>query len=362
MYPFPQQVIRLISDSYSADDIVYETDGGIEKLLLLGLSYDHPEIVQKRTHWMYLTNPAGRAIVVLLRFKESNEAIGLVAICRRQVWTHAGIADTGIFCDLVIDKAHRTLGPALFLMQHAIGAADSKAIDKVDGWPSERSQALFKRLPKAEMGSVDIYRRYLNWRTIFEERLPPVPARLVGTLCQIVDKGQDMVKRLTDRHLYTVRHPETFDKAFDELWKVARVRYEEIGVRDSEFLNWRFMASPADEHKVFALFSRCGSRALGYVVYREIEDKTMEICDFLAYKGGHTERYLLNSFCMFVKRSGFRKMSLMFSGSVQSRRSITFCGFIRVSSRLASCRQSASSRLSNNSHAGFTTRADQDVG
>lgn len=351
-----------ISDRYSFRVSKYHTHSTVEKLLLLGLSHKTIESACKRTTWAYLENPAGPAMVCIMNHKETQKDVGLVTLCMRQLWTPNGTATVGIFCDLVTDLSHRTMGPALKMMEHALSGADKAMLDRTYGWPSDSSAALFRRLPAAQVGKINIYRRYFDWTEKLKTRLPTRAASIAGKAIKSLDVCLYRTNTaFMSLFLYT-RSPQFFTEEFDELWDIAKIRYEEIGVRDSEFLNWRFNDIPDHDHKVFALYSRQKNRLKGYIVYREIDEDIIEISDFLSDHGNFSERCLLNSFCAHFRAQGYKKISLLFAGKSKTVQNLWRCGFIKVGSRVCNFRQGDASPLSDNSNQTHVTQADQDVG
>jgi hypothetical protein len=357
-----KKVKSAMADAYTFTVGDYKVNTVVEELLLLGLSHQSEESAHQRTEWAYKNNPAGPAIVCIMRHKESHKDVGLVTVCKRQVWSRNGLAETGIFCDLVIDISHRTLGPALKLMERALIGADEAKLDRTCGWPSERSKALFSRLPQSQVGKIDVYRRYFDWSDEFYSRLPKPLACFVGYIAGLVDSCIYGVKKLIRSKLFTIQHLDEFTPAFDELWSVARARYDEIGVRDASFLTWRFTDNPEQCHKIFAMYSKSGNRLAGYVVYREHKEGTIEISDFLASHSDFSERNLLDSFCTNWRDRGHKKISLLYSGNPNTVRNLWWCGFIHVGSRVCNFRQPDGSKLPVGTAVTHVTQADQDVG
>lgn len=350
------------AEAYTFTVADYKVNTVVEELLLLGLSHQSQESAYKRTEWAYKNNPAGRALVCIMHHRDTQKDVGLVTLCRRQFWTHSGLAEGGIFCDLVTEVSHRTLGPALKLMERALIGADEAKLDRTYGWPSERSISLFSRLPESQVGEVQIYRRYFDWGEQFYNRLPKSLAIIVGNTVGLVDTCFYGVKKLIRSKLFTIQHIDEFGSEFNELWSVARSRYDEIGVRDASFLTWRFRDNPEQCHRIFAMYSKDEKRLAGYVVYREHDEGTIEISDFLASHSDFSERNLLDSFCVHFRELGLKKISLLYSGNPDTVRNLWWCGFIHVGSRVSNFRQPKGSRLQEGTVRTHVTQADQDVG
>ncbi|MFK8077030.1 MAG: hypothetical protein AB8B84_10625 [Granulosicoccus sp.] len=311
----------------------YMPDNDTESWLMLGLSHKDIHSAHRRTQWMYENNPAGRAVICTIRHNESEKEIGMLALSKRQIKTRSGIHSSGIFCDLVTDRSHRTLGPAIKLMQEALNNAKSHSLRRIYGWPNEKSVVLFKRLPSAKLGRVDIYRRYFNWSSIFSDHLPRLPAQVLGAVFKFADNTLQWVLEQVNRQLYQVREISEFDQHFDALWSTASERYEEIGVRNAEFLNWRFCQNTEDDHRILAIYSRKTKKLTGYIVYRELNETSVEISDFLAIDSRFAERALLRASSSYIRNKGYQKISVHFTGNSSTARNLWTCGFIKVGSQ-----------------------------
>jgi len=106
--------------TYSVHVDDYRQKAGVEDLLMLGLSHKTSNSAKKRTEWIYKNNPAGKATVCIVKHNDTNQDVGLLTLCRRAIWTPKETVNAGIFCDLVTDKSHRTLGPALSRMTNQL--------------------------------------------------------------------------------------------------------------------------------------------------------------------------------------------------------------------------------------------------
>ena len=348
--------------SYSVRVESYEPDNGTESLLMLGLSHKDSHSTHRRTEWMYKNNPAGRAVVCTITHNKSEKDVGVLALCKRQIKTRCGIQNSGIFCDLVADRSHRTLGPALQLMQEALNTAKPLKLNKIYGWPNEKSIVLFKRFPKAELGQVAIYRRYFNWRSIFSDHIPRLPAVVLGSVLNVADKTLQWVLQQLIKRLYDVREIDSFDESFDALWSTASERYQEIGVRNAEFLNWRFCQNSENQHRIFAVYSRKEKNLVGYVVYRKLNETSVEISDFLAKDSRFSERGLLRAFSHHVRTMGYQKVSVHFAGNSTTARNLWINGFIKVGSQASIQFYFSDDDSTLQTPITHITQADHDVG
>ena len=92
----------------------------------------------------------------------------------------------------------------------------------------------------------------------------------------------------------TIGRIESFDDRFDRLWDRCRRDYRVVAVRDSEYLNWRFISRPDASYTVLAaargpdligyIVCRVASidgAAWGYIVDYLVEDRSMRLFSML---------------------------------------------------------------------------------
>ena len=79
---------------------------------------------------------------------------------------------------------------------------------------------------------------------------------------------------------------ESFDQRVDDLWQRCSRQHQVIGVRDRDYLNWRFSSRPDTSYVCLAAARR--SQIIGYLIYRIVEregGRIGYIVDFLSEGG-----------------------------------------------------------------------------
>jgi GNAT superfamily N-acetyltransferase len=121
----------------------------------------------------------------------------------------------------------------------------------------------------------------------FLEILLKVPGvcRLVAALTNGFVGARDLLRRLpsTDGTMTEVR---VFGPEFDQFWQTIGRRFPALTVRDSRYLDWRFVQCPNLRYRSFAL--TIGKAIRGYVVLRRTETEELRqgiISDLVAAPG-----------------------------------------------------------------------------
>ena len=115
------------------------------------------------------------------------------------------------------------------------------------------------------------------------------------------------------------------DPAFDRLWaRVAEHNTWLIGVRDREFLAWRFGAEPGKRHRYYVLEARAAGELDGYAVC-ERADTVLHVRDLLAATPAALTR-LLARLMAAAYREGVESVSLEFCDAAPVRAALLAAG------------------------------------
>lgn len=84
--------------------------------------------------------------------------------------------------------------------------------------------------------------------------------------------------RATYNYPPSVVEIQDIDSRFDDLWKVAKSRYNVIGTRSASQLKWRYIKNPIEQYRIVGVPSN--STLLGYAVYKQYHNE-LQIVDIL---------------------------------------------------------------------------------
>ena len=111
--------------------------------------------------------------------------------------------------------------------------------------------------------------------------------RLPASIAALAGAGANRISALRTKQVVMpgveVFKLEIFDSRFDDLWQRCSHEHQVIGIRDREYLNWRFNSRPDGSY--ICLAAACGMQIIGYLVYRIVErdgGRSGYIVDFLA--------------------------------------------------------------------------------
>ena len=153
------------------------------------------------------------------------------------------------------------------------------------GVPNERYYPIGKRfLGYKDVGMFCTMFKRLNWRLVIRDRIPsflhsainPVKRLSTGIMrASLSFRGWEKSARLVN----VVR----FDERVDNLWERANGRYGVMAVRDSRYLNWRYVEKPDDPY--YYLLAEADGEVIGYIILKlkkSLESNVGFIVDILS--------------------------------------------------------------------------------
>ncbi|MCP4579552.1 MAG: GNAT family N-acetyltransferase [Deltaproteobacteria bacterium] len=214
--------------------------------------------------WQFQNNPSGKAFCFLA---ESNgEIVGQYVTIPSRFSIHGKDAILAFSCDTMIHPGFRRQGMFSALASELYDSLEiHPTISLVWGFPNDRS------LPG--------FTGKLGWRMLPTIPLMVMPIRPLGMIFNslplfnsLTQNPPTSIKPDTDvifsiknqrLHMYPIEH---FDETFDALWQEHSTTAPVIQVRDSRYLQWRYLSIPEFGYRSFSV--RRDGLLLGYFVIR----------------------------------------------------------------------------------------------
>lgn len=281
----------------------------------------------KRFDWKYESSPFGRGIVWELRGEEG-ELVGAAGLGRNRFRIAGRPVPAGQAVDLAVERAHRTVGPALALQRAVTAVVGTREVSFLYGFPNVHSEPVLRRAGYRPLAPFERWSKLLRGGPRLAGRLPWGPA------ARAVSRVADGTLRAVAKDSY-YRRPagvatamETgFDARFDRLWEESSAHFPVLGERTGAALAWRFGQFPFRTFRVFCLLSEGGGRLLGYVVYRA-SDRFARMSDFLAVSPGWLVP-LFHEFSLAMRETECESISTGYLGSAAVRDALRGAGFRR---------------------------------
>ena len=306
----------------SVGDIVYDREAVLH-LWQGNLGGD--DNLDEKYRWSYSENGLGSPLLLLLRHEPSNECIGVTSVAPRQFRVGNQQVSAGVLMDMVVDARHRTLYPAMLLQKQALDH-ELKRYSFLYGYPNRKAQPVFMRVGYTKLGDITRFVRILRTEAILGRFLPALLGR---SLCTLLDRVLLLYHRIGGRCPagWNMEWQEAPDYRFDQLWERTKTDDCIVGVRDSKFLQWRFVKHPGHRYRFFVLHAKDSDRLIGYLVC-EATERTLCILDFLAESGDRGLRCLLDGFMNEAYRQGYVRVTAEYLGKESVTRALRRAGMV----------------------------------
>lgn len=289
-----------------------------------------------RFDWFYQDNPAGQGQLSLL-YCDSESPVGVLGVCPRQFVVDARSVLAGVLVDFVVHPAHRTALPALQLQRAARArAAESMAI--LYGLPDTKAIPIFKRLGHAVHFELPSYARVLHTKPYLARLMPAFVASPIGFVLDRIDavvlRARISTQRLVNAACRDMQGTwvDKIGEEFDRLWMQLAKERLCMGVRDADFLRWRFGRRPGFSYRTFAIRSKSTQRLCAYFVC-DIGANGIAIKDCLILGGQVEWTYALNLLCREARRMRAQAVYLHFAGPEYAVNALRSAGFRKRSAR-----------------------------
>lgn len=284
-------------------------------LALWGQGFPEPESHPIKYNWCYGQTPHGEGRLYLLNSAQDGTIIGVQGIVPRLWWFNGKARAVGICADLVVDKNHRSIGPALSMVRSVIEMEQEQVkAELLYGFPNAKSEALYRRAGYTKLGELIRYARPLrlhHW--LYRKGLPLPLAAILGAFADLVLQIRLILGTLSASQRWRCVPVAEFDSRFDELWSRVAPQAGPMVQRDSNYLRWRFTDNTFGHARTVVLETADG-RIDGYVVYRIVQDGMVMIMDFLAVDTKRVLAVLLKLFIHEMYKQGHIGITLEFHG------------------------------------------------
>lgn len=251
--------------------------------------------------WMYLENPAGRAVV--MGGWHEDRLVTSFAIVPKRVQFGDEVVVCGKTMDMFTEPSYQGLGLNKQVTSRVFVAAKEQGIDMWYVTPSTASYPIFtSKWGYVESVPVNYVVGVLDFEQAMEAGVPlAVLGRLGGRVINRVRRAS--ARERPDADL-DIRSVQSIGADVDQLWQRSS-GYGVALVRDSQYLNWRYIANP-DTYDLNAAYR--GEDLQGILVTKYTKRRGLkvgEIVDFVTPPGAFAvRRALLRSARARFRRDG----------------------------------------------------------
>lgn len=314
--------IRFLSTSYekSRDDFISFRNA-------------NREITQSEAYfdWRYLNRPC-RQLKPIIVWTETVEGrkIGSLSIVPDYYMINKRLCPIGVLGDISVSKEWRGQGIAQKMFHYLSGLGEMNEFDACIVLPNEDAARPLQKAKWQTVSRLERYVKILDLEHQFKRLIKsPVLSKAISLPLNHALKLIYLETYLRPSSGYNGELVSDFDGRFDELWNNINKTDIIIGLRNSEYLRWRYSNHPLLKYRIFTLLNN--TRLCGYVVFYSEKDKLF-IEDIASLNGKDFGTRLLYYFLRFVRQDeGISSITLKMDGNNLLQFPLFLFGFIKRS-------------------------------
>lgn len=230
--------------------------------------------------WQYEANPAGPAVIQLARDIETNQVAGQNVVIPMRFKTPDDPINGTLCLNILTREAYCGQGIFTGLAEPVYQDCVKQGLEFCYAFPNPNSYPGFiRKLGFTDIGSVPLLLRPLNPKALVRKKLGSVLASLALPLHPLFG-----VKDQPDDRYEVYPLMESDLSEFDGFWIKIQHKYPLMGIRDADYIRWRYFDIPLRDYQLYGVRRKGGSPLLGYIVGRCTEVAEMDsgmIVDFL---------------------------------------------------------------------------------
>jgi hypothetical protein len=236
---------------------------------------------EKFLKWQYFNNPAGKALIKLAKSND-NEVVGQYVIIPMKIKVNEEIVDSTLSLNTLTRKDYRGKGIFTGLADAVYNQCKEDKLEFTYGFPNQNSYPGFiKKLQFTDLGTLPLMVYPLNIEKLVLKKFDSKLLAKLGSPFKYIFNIK--IENKNDITIKTI--DEDFDD-FNMFWENVKDKYKVIGVRNSEYIKWRYKDVPIREYSIIGAYRN--DELVSYAVLRNTEIEKFNcgmIVDFMVKEG-----------------------------------------------------------------------------
>jgi GNAT superfamily N-acetyltransferase len=220
--------------------------------------------------WEFMQGPDGRALIYVV--EGENKIIGHFADLPRQFSVHGRPVKGTLSVDLMVHSDYRRKGIFLEIGRYAAQRVKEEKRLFMTAYPIrlETIRGL-KKIGWKEVTKLPVLVYPIRFRNIVDRYLHFLPLSLfIGGIARSLYALLYLMKdKNSEDERIEIEEIGQLDEHFDRFWEIAQTLYPKMGIRDRNYLNWRYFQHPTRNYTIYR-GKKCGEMR-GYIVLRKVD-------------------------------------------------------------------------------------------
>lgn len=292
-----------IRDLQMADITFLSTSYEKSKYDFIAFRNANREIIQSETYfdWRYLTRPCKqlKPIIVWAETVQGRK-VGSLSVVPDYYMINNRLCPIGVLGDISVSRECRGQGIAQKMFHYLSGLGEMNDYDACIVLPNEDAARPLQKAKWQTVSRLERYVKILDLEHQFKRLLKlSVLSKVISLPLNHALKLIYLETYLRPSSEYSGEFAADFDERFDELWNNINKTDIIIGLRNSEYLRWRYSKHPLLKYRIFTLLRH--DKLCGYIVFYSEKDKLF-IEDMASLRGNDYGTCLLYHFLIVAKQ------------------------------------------------------------
>lgn len=242
---------------------------------------------------------------ILVAINEAGEAVGIRPTVIMKLKFHDQIIKAGMNVDVMTHPQFQRRGIFSTLVKNSYLKLKESNINAVYTFPNELSfPGYVKSIEWVKVSSVPLLVKPIKTKNLIGQYIKNTT--LCSILSPFVDLGVSIIFHSKNDIVSTdlsIKKIKRFNNDFDSLWEEVSSKFNISVVRDSEFLNWRYVDRPGYHYEIFSAFK--DEKLAGYVVTRidNIFGLSLGLIVDIIAIDDDVARFLIQKACEYLEKS-----------------------------------------------------------
>lgn len=290
------------------------------------------ELHGRRFDALFARSPFGKPdLRFLVDEPGGRQIVGVAVLAPRLMSLGDRKIRAGVISHLAIDPDHRSLGPAVMLLDDLLAAAEDR-FDFIYGLPrnSDGADAALKRAGLRPVGVMERRVKVLRHGRYLARRLPTLLAPVAHVAGWFADAG-DQLRQTSPRSGLQTGWVKNADARMERIWASSGPGMALTATRDTRMLGWRFDESAAPITRYLVVTDTANDEARAWFAC-DVDPKWPDILDvqdfWSAEPDGVPTLALVEALVRRARKDGYTGVSIHVCGNEASTRPWLSAGFV----------------------------------
>ena len=278
---------------------------------------------------MYAENAFNRIVTWLLFYDTQANPVGCLSLLSHRFNISGQEVLCGINCDIVVTKRHRTLGPAVILLESLMRECQSYGFKALLAMPNNMSRPIFIRAGYKQFGAVYRWSKILKTEEKLKVKIKNYFLRKVIAILANFFLKWALCGGIQWFYGYLGRKLKVINVPLNQFRLDYNIE-DGYGIEcSSAYLQWRFGRVGSNESQVFSLYR--GDALFGFIVY--FLQRQEAIVEYMFISPSENMNILLSGFIDKMRQLRIEVISIAYFSAGRLQKNFRQMGFLQRDSR-----------------------------